>query len=224
MKQDELLHHLCSVQDLDYRQMMVRLVPNIDAETILGVRTPELRAIAGQLEDRELFCRTLPHRYFEENQLHSLILSQERDFESAVSKVEDFLPFVDNWATCDQLRPRAFAKKPSQLLPHIYRWLASTHPYTIRFAVEMLMCHYLEDAFDPAYPALVAGVHHSDYYVKMMVAWYFATALAKQYDAVVPYLRENRLEKWEHNKAIQKAVESRRIPLERKELLKKYRI
>lgn len=224
MKQNELLHHLCSVQDLDYRQMMVRLVPNIDPETILGVRTPELRTIAGQLEDRELFCRTLPHRYFEENQLHSLILSQEREFESAVSKVEDFLPFVDNWATCDQLRPRVFARKPSQLLPHIHRWLASPHPYTIRFAVEMLMCHYLDDAFDPDYPALVSGVHHSDYYVKMMVAWYFATALAKQYDAVVPYITENRLEKWEHNKAIQKAVESRRIPHERKEFLKKYRI
>lgn len=224
MKQEKLLHCLRSVQDLDYRQMMVRLVPNIDPETILGVRTPELRTIAGQLEDRELFCRTLPHRYFEENQLHSLILSQEREFESAVSKVEDFLPFLDNWATCDQLRPRVFARKPSQLLPHIHRWLVSPHPYTIRFAVEMLMCHYLDDAFDPDYPALVAGVHHSDYYVKMMVAWYFATALAKQYDAVVPYITEKRLETWEHNKAIQKAVESRRIPLERKEFLKKYRI
>lgn len=224
MKQDELLQHLRLVQDLNYRQMMVRLVLNIDPETILGVKTPELRTIAGQLEDRDLFCRTLPHRYFEENQLHSLILSQEREFESAVSKVEDFLPFVDNWATCDQLRPRAFVRKPSKLLPHIHRWLASPHPYTIRFAVEMLMCHYLDDAFDPDYPALVAGVHHSDYYVKMMVAWYFATALAKQYDAVVPYITENRLEKWEHNKAIQKAVESRRIPQERKEFLKKYRI
>ena len=224
MKQDELLHHFRSVQDLDYRQMMVRLVPNIDPETILGVRTPELRAIAGQLEDKELFCRGLPHRYFEENQLHSLILSQERSFEVAVSKVESFLPFVDNWATCDQLRPRAFGKKQGQLLPHIRQWLVSAHPYTIRFAVEMLMCHYLDDAFDPAYPALVACVHHPDYYVKMMVAWYFATALAKQYDAVVPYITEKRLETWEHNKAIQKAVESRRIPLERKEFLKKYRI
>lgn len=224
MKQSELFHTLSLLQDPKYRQMMVSLVPNIDPDTILGVRTPELRAVAKELEDRENFCHALPHRYFEENQLHSLILSQEKDFETAVSMVEDFLPFVDNWATCDQLRPIAFAKNSSRLLPYIHRWLTSTHPYTIRFAVEMLMCHFLDDAFDPAYPDLVASVHHLDYYVKMMVAWYFATALAKQYDGVLPYITEKRLEKWEHNKAIQKAVESRRIAQERKEFLKKYRI
>lgn len=224
MKQSELLHTLSLLQDPKYRQMMVSLVPSIDQETILGVRTPELRAITKDLENRENFCHSLPHQYFEENQLHSLILSQEKDFETAVSMVEDFLPFVDNWATCDQLRPIAFAKNSSRLLPYIHRWLASTHPYTIRFAVEMLMCHFLDDAFDPAYPDLVASVHHPDYYVKMMVAWYFATALAKQYDEILPYITEKRLQKWEHNKAIQKAVESRRISQEKKEFLKKYRI
>lgn len=224
MKQSELFYTFSLLQDPKYRQMMVSLVPNIDPETILGVRTPELRAVAKELEDRESFCHSLPHRYFEENQLHSLILSQEKDFETAVSMVEDFLPFVDNWATCDQLRPIAFAKNSSRLLPYIHRWLASTHPYTIRFAVEMLMCHFLDDAFDPIYPDLVASVHHPDYYVQMMVAWYFATALAKQYDGVLPYITEKRLQKWEHNKAIQKAVESRRISQERKEFLKKYRI
>ena len=224
MKQNELTGILFSLQDEDYRKMQIRLIPNIPPESIIGVRTPELRRLAKELEDGELFLEKLPHRYFEENQVHDFLLEREKNYETAVSRVEAFLPYVDNWATCDQLNPKIFQKHREELLPHIRRWMASDHPYTIRFGMEMLMRNYLDENFDPAYPELVASVHHEDYYVKMMVAWYFATALAKQYDAVLPYISEYRLEKWAHNKAIQKAVESYRITPQQKEILKKYRM
>lgn len=215
---------LLALRDEKYQAFMARLVPNVAPETILGVRTPDLRRLAREIGEREAFLRDLPHKYFEENQLHDFLLEREKDFETAVSQVDAFLPYVDNWATCDQLNPKIFKKHRPELLPHIHCWLASTHPYTIRFGVKMLMDHFLEADFSPAYPALVAGIRHEDYYVKMMVAWYFASALAKQYAAVLPYLTDHRLEPWTHNKAIQKTLESYRITPEQKETLKLYRV
>ena len=224
MKQEELLDELFALQNTKYREMQQHLIPNINSETIIGVRTPDLRRLAKEMEDGDSFKKALPHRYFEENQVHSFLLEQGKHFENTITEVDAFLPYVDNWATCDQLSPKVFKKYRRELLPYIHRWLASEHPYTIRFGIGMLMTHYLDEDFDPTYPELVATVRHEDYYVEMMVAWYFATALAKQYDAVLPYITEYRLEKWTHNKAIQKAVESYRITPEQKAFLKQYRI
>ena len=224
MKQNTLLETLFSLQDRKYQQMQQRLIPNIDPDTIIGVRTPELRRIAKKIENADSVLENLPHHYFEENQIHSFLLERGKAFERTVCEDEKFLPYVDNWATCDQLSPKVFKKHRQELLPYIDRWIASEHPYTIRFGIGMLMAHFLDDDFQPAYPAMVASVRNEDYHVKMMAAWYFATALAKQYEAVFPYISEYRLEKWTHNKAIQKAVESYRITAEQKETLKKYRI
>lgn len=224
MRREELTQTLFALQDLPYRAMQQRLIPNIDPDSIIGVRTPELRRLAKEMEDGEDFLKELPHRYFEENQVHGFLLEREKNFAKAVAAVEAFLPYVDNWATCDQFSPKVFRKHRQELLPHIRRWLSSSHPYTIRFAIGMLMSHYLEEAFDPEYPELVAKVQNEDYYVKMMAAWYFATALAKQYDAVLPYITGYRLDPWIHNKTIQKAVESYRVSPEQKDILKRYRI
>lgn len=224
MKQDELLSALFALQDDKYREMQVRIIPNIDSETIIGVRTPDLRRLAKGMENADAFKQALPHRYFEENQVHSFLLERGKDFATTVSEVEAFLPYVDNWATCDQLSPKVFKKYRRELLPYICRWLESDQPYTIRFGIEMLMVHFLEKDFEPSYLEMVAAVRHEDYYVKMMAAWYFATALAKQYDSAFPFLSGYRLEKWTHNKAIQKSVESNRITSEQKEILKQYRI
>lgn len=224
MKQEALLETLFSLQDVSYQQMQRRLLPTLDPNTIIGVRTPELRRLAKEMENADAFLLQLPHRYFEENQLHSFVLERGKDFETTIGNVEAFLPFVDNWATCDQLSPRVFRKHRRELLPYIRRWIASDRPYTIRFGIGMLMSHYLDGDFDPAYPEWVAAVQNEDYYVKMMAAWYFATALAKQFDAVFPFLSEYRLDTWTHNKAIQKSVESYRILPEQKEILKQYRV
>ncbi len=215
---------LFALRDEKYRDFQQKLIPNIDPETIIGVRTPDLRRLAKELGEGESFKRDLPHEYFEENQLHAFLLEPGKDFCRTIREVEAFLPYVDNWATCDQLRPRCFAGHKAELLPYIRRWLESPHPYTIRFGMEMLMIHYLDDAFDRAYPEMVARVAHPDYYVMMMAAWYFATALAKQYEAVLPYITDRCLEAWTHNKAIQKAVESRRLTAEQKSYLKKFRL
>lgn len=214
---------LFSLQDADYRVFQQKLIPNIAPETIIGVRTPELRRIAREVEDPEHFLNSLPHDYFEENQIHAFLLEQEKDFDTAIHKVEQFLPYVDNWATCDQLRPKVFRKHRKQLLPYIQKWMISDQTYTIRFGIGMLMCHFLDEDFAPEYLEWVAAVSHPDYYVKMMVAWYFATALAKQYDAAIAYIAEHRLDPWIHRKTIQKAVESYRISPEHKQILKIYR-
>lgn len=213
---------LMELQDPEYQSFLAKLIPNLDPETIIGVRTPDLRRMAKTLDAS--FRHKLPHRYFEENQLHAFSLESMKDFDTVLREVEAFLPYVDNWATCDQFRPKVFAKHKEALLPHIRRWLASGHVYAIRFGMEMLMCHYLEDSFDPEFPTLVAAVQQEDYYVRMMQAWYFATALGKQYETVLPYITERRLEKWVHNKTIQKAVESYRITREQKDFLNQYRI
>ncbi len=214
---------LFKMQDLDYRSFHAKLIPQIDPQRIIGIPTPRLRAFAKGFCDPS-FLTDLPHYYYEENNLHAFIIAQIKDFDTCLLAVDAFLPYVDNWATCDSLRPKAFAKEPGRLLPAIRRWLQSSHPYTVRFAIEMLMCHFLDDCFDPCYPQWVAGVSSSDYYVKMMVAWYFATALAKQYEAVLGYIEHRRLSPWIHQKTIQKAVESHRISPARKIELKKHRL
>lgn len=214
---------LFSLQDADYRAFQQKLIPNIAPETIIGVRTPELRRMAREVEDPERFLNSLPHDYFEENQIHAFLLEQEKDFDTAIRKVEQFLPYVDNWATCDQLRPKVFRKHRKQLLPYIQKWMISDQTYTIRFGIGMLMCHFLDEDFALEYMELVTAVSHPDYYVKMMVAWYCATALAKQYDAAIMYIAEHRLDPWIHRKTIQKAVESYRISPEHKQILKIYR-
>ena len=223
MRADQLQDILLRNQDLAYRQMQIRLIPNIDAGTIIGVRTPALREMAKQLEDKDLFLKNLPHNCFEENQLHCFLLEREKDFSFVVSEIEQFLPWVDNWATCDQLRPRCFRKNRRELLPYIHKWIASEKPYTIRFGIGMLMVHFLDDDFEESLLALPAGVHSEEYYVRMMVAWFFATALAKQYDAALPYITNCRLDKWTHNKAIQKAIESYRVTAEHKQELAAHR-
>ena len=220
---DEIREELFRLQDTAYRDFQSKIMPTVDAKTTIGVRTPELRRLAKQLAKREdvgLFLDDLPHAYFDENQLHAFIVSELRDYETCLREVERFLPYVDNWATCDQMSPKVFKKHRVELLGPIRQWISSDATYTVRFGVGMLMEHYLDDDFDPAYLDMVAAIESEEYYVRMMVAWYFATALAKQYDAAIPYLEERRLEPWTHNKAIQKAIESRRISPEQKDYLR----
>ena len=220
----QLQERLFALQDANYGKGMHTLIPSVAPECFIGVRTPQLRALAKELEDGAAFRKELPHHYFEENQIHAFSLERIKDFDAVMRELEAFLLYVDNWATCDQMSPKVLRKHHRELLPFIFRWLESDHPYTIRFGIKMLMDHYLEEDYDPSYPEYIANVRHEDYYVKMMAAWYFATALAKQYDSVFPYIADYRLEKWVHNKAIQKAVESYRISAEQKEFLKQYRI
>jgi 3-methyladenine DNA glycosylase AlkD len=186
-----------------------------------------LRKYAGQLlkrEDAGEFLRDLPHRYFDENQLHAFMISGIKDYGTCLEQVESFLPYVDNWATCDQLSPRVFKRHRQELLGEIRRWIASDRTYTVRFGLGMLMSHFLDEDFDPAFLDLAAGVRSEEYYIRMMAAWYFATALAKQYDAALPYIEDRRLEPWTHNRTIQKAVESFRVSPEQKDYLRSLRI
>ena len=222
MTNEEIKLHLFELQDLKYRDFQAKLMPTIDKETIIGVRTPLLRQFAKELkkEGTEDFLNALPHTYYEENNLHGFIVSEIKDYNEAVRRMDEFLPYVDNWATCDSTSPKVFKKHKSELVPEIDRWLASDKVYTIRFGIEMLMSHYLYDDFKPEYLDKVAAVKHDDYYVKMMVAWYFATALAKQYESTLPYIEKRVLETWTHNKSIQKAVESYRITDEQKAYLR----
>ena len=223
MKRDEIVAELLKMQDKGYAQMQVRILPTVAADRIIGVRTPALRAFAKKLykdKDIEAFLAGVPHQYFDEDQLHAFVISLEKDFDKCAAEVEAFLPFVDNWATCDQLSPKAFKKEPERLLPYIRAWIKSGSTYTVRFAIGMLMQHFLDERFDTKYADMVAEVRSEEYYVNMMIAWYFATALAKQYEAVLPYLQEKKLADWVHNKAIQKSVESYRITDEQKAYLK----
>ena len=226
MKPEEIRAELLRRRDAAYRAFQIKLIPTVEADTVIGVRTPALRALARQLvkePDTALFLSELPHVFFEENQLHAFLLAEEKDFDRCLAAVETFLPYIDNWATCDQLSPAVFRKHRGELPGAVRRWIASGETYAVRFGIGMLMEHFLDGDFDPAYPALVAAVRSEEYYVNMMIAWYFATALAKQYDAVLPHFEGRRLDPWTHNKAIQKAVESRRISPERKEYLRSLR-
>ena len=220
---EEIRQSLFALQDIKYRDFQAKLIPGTDAETMIGVRTPELRKLAKQMLKREEigeFLQDLPHRYFDENQLHAFIVSGIREYGKCMEELTRFLPFVNNWATCDQMSPVVFKKHKQELLSEIGEWLGSAHTYTVRFGIGMLMQHFLDEDFDPAYPELVAGVRSEEYYVNMMIAWYFATALAKQYDAVLPYIEGRRLDPWVHNKTIQKAIESYRVSKKKKKYLR----
>ena len=224
---EEIRQSLFELQDIKYRDFQVKLIPGKDMETMIGVRTPELRKLAKQMLKREEigeFLRDLPHRFFDEDQLHAFIVSGIKEYGKCMEELMRFLPYVDNWATCDQMSPGIFKKHRPELLAEIMEWLGSEHTYTVRFGIGMLMQHFLDEDFDPAYPELVAGVHSEEYYVNMMIAWYFATALAKQYDAVLPFIEGRRLEPWTHNKTIRKAVESYRISDEKKEYLRSLKV
>ena len=224
---DEIQEGLFERQDKKYRDFQAKLIPTIAPDTVIGVRTPALRKYAKQLakhEEIDVFLNALPHPYFDENQLHAFILSEMKDFALCIAEVENFLPYVDNWATCDQMSPKIFKKHRPQLQESVQKWISSDRTYTIRFAIGMLMEHFLDEDFDPVYLEMVAKVQSEEYYVNMMIAWYFATALAKQYDQAFVYIEEQRLAPWTHNKTIQKAVESYRIHDKQKQLLKTHKI
>ena len=220
---EEIRSMLFERRDEKYVAFQLKLTPTMTAEDFIGVRTPELRSLVKELSKREdigEFLSALPHRYFDENQLHSFLLCEEKDYARCLVQVEAFLPYVDNWATCDQLNPKVFAKHKAELLPEIDRWLVSGKTYTVRFGIEMLMNHFLDADFRVEQADKVAALRSEEYYVNMMIAWYFATALAKHYEEVLPFLTEDRLAVWTHNKTIQKANESFRITAEQKEYLK----
>lgn len=221
-----LYEKLIEVKDDEYRLFQINLVPNISAEKIIGVRTPQLRRIAKEVfesESAEEFLNDLPHEYYEENLIHFFILSMYKDFDRCVQAVENFLPYVDCWPVSDQATPKAFGKNHERLLPYIIKWIGSDRVYTARFGMRMLMNEFLGEDFKEEYLELVASKKGEDYYLKMMAAWFFATALAKQYDASVKYIEDRRLDEWVHRKAIQKAVESFRVTDEHKEYLKSLR-
>lgn len=223
MQGQNITEHLFALQDLEYKKFHSKLMPTINPDVIIGVRTPELRKFAKQLAkstDVELFLQELPHRYYEENNLHGFLIESIKGFDACIAALNQFLPYVDNWATCDMMSPKVLKKDLPRLYEWVKIWIASGETYTVRFGVNMLMKYFLDEAFSPEYPALVASVRSEEYYVKMVVAWYFATALAKRYDAVLPYIEEHRLDAWTHNKTIQKAVESYRISPEQKTYLK----
>ncbi|MBQ4424824.1 MAG: DNA alkylation repair protein [Lachnospiraceae bacterium] len=221
-----LYERLLEEKDDAYREFQARLVPNVPPETILGVRTPAMRKIAKEVfesPDREAFLNDLPHRYYEENLIHFFVIAMIRDFDACMQEVEAFLPYVDCWPVSDQATPKAFARNHQKLLPYIRKWIASEHVYTARFGIRMLMNEFLGEDFREEYPELVAGKKGEDYYLKMMIAWYFATAIAKRYEETVPYFENRRLDEWVHRKAIQKAVESYRVTEAHKEYLKSLR-
>lgn len=214
---------LFKLRDETNAAFMARLVPTLPPESVLGVRMPDCRALAKELcrmPDIGEFLTDLPHRYLDENNLHALILNEEKDCAAAVAAIDAFLPYVDNWATCDALRPKAFKKHPSALPDECRRWMQSGATYTVRFGIEMLMTHYLDEDFRPEYLEDVSIIKNKEYYVNMMIAWYFATALAKQYEAAISYIEQRRLAPWTHDKTIRKAIESCRITEERKAYLR----
>ena len=215
---------LFSMRDESYRAFQAKLIPDVPYDRIIGIRTPALRAYAKRCPDKDAFLETLPHRYFEENNLHGFLLERISDYEACLSQVERFLPYIDNWATCDQLAPKVFARNLEKLLPCIRRWIASEKTYTVRFGLKMLMTHFLDADFSEEYLTLAASVKSGEYYINMMQAWFFATALAKQYESTLPFLAEKRLSPWVHNKTVQKAVESYRITPEQKDYLRALRI
>lgn len=224
---DEIKSELFRMQDEQYHSFQSKLIPTVEQDTVIGVRTPELRKLAKQMVKRDdvyTFLNELPHQYYDENQLHAFIVSEIKDFKCCVEEVCKFLPYVDNWATCDQMSPKIFKKHRQELLTFIREWIVSDRTYTVRFAVGMLMVHFLDEDFDLIYPEMVSKIRSDEYYINMMVAWYFATALAKQYEEVLPFIEERRLDSWTHNKAIQKSVESSRITQEQKIYLKSLKV
>lgn len=220
---ENIIKELYKMQDKKYRDIQVKTIPNIDSNSIIGVRTPELRSFAKKLikeDNYKDFLEELPHKYFEENQLHSFIISEIKDYDICISYINKFLPYVNNWATCDQLSPKVFKKNKEKLIKEIKVWIKSKETYTIRFGIGMLMSYFLDEDFNESYLETISKIKSKEYYINMMIAWYYATALAKQYDSTIKYLENNKLDIWVHNKTIQKAIESYRITDNQKEYLR----
>lgn len=227
MNMKSVTERLAELADAEYREFQIKLVPNIPKERILGVRIPKIRAFCKEIagsEEAEEFINSLPHGSYDENNLHALLISAIKDYDRCIAALEVFLPYVDNWATCDIMSPKIFKRHKAELMKKIKEWVASGKTYTIRFGIEMLMSFYLDGDFKDEYNDLIAGIRSEEYYVNMIKAWYFATALAKQYDATLPYIENKKLDVWSHNKSIQKAVESYRITAEQKEYLRTLKI
>mgnify|MGYP004509651227 FL=1 len=225
-KLTRLQQQLFVLQDEEYRDFHSKLMPNISKEDVIGIRVPVLRKFAKEFaksDEKEKFLKELPHRYYEENNLHMMLLVEMKDYDGCMQEMERFLPYINNWATCDFPAPKCFEKHKKDVLEHIKIWIKSSQTYTVRYAIGMLMRLFLEDDFSAEYPQMVAEVSSEEYYINMMIAWYFATALAKQWDAVIPYIEQRKLSPWVHRKTIQKAVESDRITSGQKEYLKSFR-
>lgn len=222
----KLQKQLFELQDLKYRDFHSKLMPETDKETVIGIRTPVLRKFAKEFagtSEAEAFLRQLPHRYYEENNLHMMLITGIKDYEKCMEEIQRFLPCIDNWATCDYPAPKCFARHKDQVLEEAKRWISSGETYVIRYGIGMLMRLFLDEDFSSEYLEMAAAVQSQEYYVNMMIAWYFATALAKQWDATVPYIEHHKLPDWVHRKTIQKAVESYRITPEQKDYLKTLR-
>ena len=218
-----IIGRLFGMQDLKYRDFHAKLMPTVEKSKVIGVRTPELRKFAKEISKTALaadFIKKLPHDYYEENNLHAFLVESISDYDECIKELNRFLPYVDNWATCDMMRPKVFKKNLSGLLTEIRKWLESDDTYTVRFGIECLMCYYLDENFSDEYPSLVSAIRSDEYYIKMMQAWYFATALSKRFDDIIPYIEQNRLDTDTHNKTIRKAIESYRITDEQKAYLK----
>lgn len=219
----EIINKLFELQDKEYGEFQAKLTPGIEKNQIIGVRVPVVRKLAKEYikdEESQEFLNTLPHEYYDENMLHGLLISEIKDYEKCIELIDKFLPYVDNWAVCDIMSPKVFKKNKDKLIIKIKEWLKSEHTYTCRFGVEMIMSHYLDEDFKEEYLEMVSKIHSEEYYVQMVIAWLFATALAKQWDATITYIENQKLDKWIHNKTIQKARESYRITDEQKEYLK----
>ena len=223
---DLIKEKLYKLQDKKYQEMQFKIIPNIDKSTIIGVRTPEIKKLAKEIfkGDYKSFLEELPHKYFDENQLHAFIISEIKDFNECINYINKFLPYIDNWATCDTLIPKVFKKNTDKLIIEVKKWIKSKEDYTIRYGIGTLMRFYLNDEFKEEYLELVSKIKSNEYYVNMMIAWYFATALAKQYDSTIKYIESNKLDKWVHNKTIQKAIESYRVNDKQKEYLRSLKI
>ena len=222
-----ILKRLYENRDEKYLDFNSKLIPNVDKSLFIGVRTPVLRAIAKEAEKREDikdFLDSLPHKYFEENNVHGFIIENIKDYDECIKRLEEFLPYIDNWATCDLISPKVFRKNRMKLIEEIMKWIKSEKPFTCRFGIEMMMSHFLDEDFKEEYLHIIGNIKSEEYYVNMMIAWYFATALAKQYDKTIPVIENKILDKWVQNKAIQKSVESRRITDEQKKYLKTLKI
>lgn len=226
MSKKTITDELFSLKDEGYKKFQCALMPTVNPNKVIGVRTPELRKLSARLWNEGkagAFMQKLPHTYYEEDNLHATFIEKIKDFDKCIDELQRFLPFVDNWATCDMMNPEVLRSEPEKLLIKAYQWIESKDTYTVRYGIGVLMRHFLGDKFSSEYPKRVAEIRSDEYYVKMMIAWYFAEGLSKQYDAILPFIKERRLDLWVHRKAIQKAVESRKISPSQKEELKKYR-
>ena len=222
-----ITEHLFSLSDPKHAEFCSKLMPTVDKNIVLGIKTPILRKYASKIygtNEARNFMSELPHQYFEENNLHAFLIEMISDFDECITEIERFLPYVDNWATCDSMRPKIFKKNTALLKEKAEKWLESENVYTVRFGIEMFMVYFLDDEYSLEYSGLITQIRSDEYYIKMMVAWYFATALAKKYDSTLPFIENKALDDWTHNKAIQKAIESYRITKEQKEYLKTLKI